>query len=295
MSPYLRPLLWVLGLALAGPASALHVMLTNDDGYAAPGLAALGEALRAAGHRVTVVAPLTDQSGTSARITTTPLKITTPAPGVYAVEGSPADAVWVGLARVLKDAHPDLVVSGANRGQNVGAIAHLSGTVGAATMASLNAVPAIAVSVGLDFAEAGQGFPSTLAAYPEAARFITALIARLEATAEGGPLLPAGVFLNVNCPTRPTSTSGSTPGAAHWATPGRDWGYAVGYAETDAPDTLKLTLGPDPMQHPPGATTDTARFAAGQVTVSLMATGFGPAPEGTETALRQRLAGTVAP
>lgn len=291
MSPYLRPLFWVLGLALAGPASALHVMLTNDDGYAAPGLTALGEALRAAGHRVTVVAPLTDQSGTSARITTTPLKVSSPAPEVYAVEGSPADSAWVGLTHVLKDARPDLVVSGANRGQNVGAIAHLSGTVGAATMASLNGVPAIAVSVGLDFAEAGQGFPSTLAAYPEAARFITALVARLEATAEGGPLLPAGTFLNVNYPARPASTVG----AAQWATPGRDWGYAVGYAATAAPDTLKLTLGPDPVQHPPGATTDTARFAAGHVTVSVMATGFGLAPEGADTALRQRLAGTVAP
>ena len=278
-------------LLVAGPAEALHILLANDDGYEAPGLVALADALGAAGHRVTVIAPRTDQSGTSARISTVPFRVREARTGVFVVDGSPADAVWVGLKRVLVESPPDLVISGANRGQNLGAIAHLSGTVGAALMASLNGVPAIAVSVGLDFAEAGKGFPATQAAYPAAAAWVAKLVEALEKTAAGAALLPAGTFLNVNYPARPADAVK----AATWAPPGTGWGYAVNYAEQEPPGTVKLTFGSDPESYPANANSDTARFAAGHLTVSLLFTGFGAADVAAGAALRARLKGLVLP
>lgn len=291
MTVFLRQGLFILCVLLvSGRAEALHVLLANDDGYEAPGLAALAQKLASAGHRVTVVAPRTDQSGTSARITTAPFAVQEARKGVFVVDGSPADAVWVGLQRVLRETPPDLVISGANRGQNLGAIAHLSGTVGAALMASLNGVPAIAVSVGLDFREAAAGFPATLAAYPAAAAWVTTLVAALEKTAAGAALLPKGAFLNVNYPALPAEAVK----AAVWAPPGKGWGYAVNYTEVAPAGTVKLAFGADPEVYPADAVSDTARFAAGHVTVSLLFTGFGAGDAVSEAALRARLEGLVA-
>lgn len=272
------------------PASALDILLTNDDGFAAPGLQAMAEALTRAGHRVRVVAPETDQSGTSARISTGEFSVREESPGVHAVAGSPADAVWVALGVVLKDDPPDLVVSGANRGQNLGAITHLSGTVGAAVMATLNGVPAIAVSTGLDFADQAQGFPSTIAAYPQTARFVTRLIDALARAAEAGPLLPPGVLLNINHPALPTASVRP----AVWAEPGAGWGYAVRYEPGTAAGTLKLRFGADDSPLAPGDSADTARFRAGHVTVSVLAVaGWDIDPVRAD--LARRLAGVVGP
>lgn len=276
-------------LLISGRAEALHVLLANDDGYEAPGLAALADALAAAGHRVTVVAPRTDQSGTSARVTTASFSWQEARKDVFVVDGSPADAVWLGLQRVLRDTPPDLVISGANRGQNLGAIAHLSGTVGAALMATLNGVPAIAVSVGLDFTEAAAGFPATQAAYPMAAAWVMKLVAALEKTASGAALLPRGAFLNVNYPALPADAVK----AAIWAPPGTGWGYAVNYVDVEPVGTVKLAFGADPAAYSADATSDTARFAAGHITVSVLFAGFGATDTAAEAALRARLAGLV--
>jgi len=291
------PLTCLRGLALCvlwsvlTPASALDILLTNDDGFTAPGLQVMAEALTKAGHTVTVAAPETDQSGTSARISTGEFRLREDRPGVHAVAGSPADAVWVALGVLLKDDRPDLVISGANRGQNLGAITHLSGTVGAAVMATLNGVPAIAVSTGLQFSEHADGFPSTMAAYPPTARFVTRLIDALASSAGSGPLLPPRMLLNVNHPALPAT--GIRP--AVWAEPGTGWGYAVSHVPGEAPGTLKLRFGADETPVSKGeADRDIARFRAGHITVSLLAV------VGGETAafhadLARRLAAVVAP
>lgn len=254
----------LLAGALPAGARELTILLSNDDGFEAPGLAAMRAALQGAGHRVVVVAPREDQSGSSVKITTSPLAFRQEAPDVWVVDGSPADAVWVGLRRVLRDSPPDIVVTGSNRGQNVGAVTNLSGTVGAAVIGALNDVPAIAVSVGLNFSEAKEGFPSTVAAYPEAARFTVRLIAKLAAqTAE---LLPPRTLLNVNYPAlAPAAIKG-----ARWARLGREFGYDIDYRDGEAPGTVKLALGPETTAYPPGAQSDTARFAAGYITVSVL-------------------------
>ena len=135
-------------------AVLLHVLVTNDDGYAAPGIDAVTQALvRLPGIRVTIVAPATNQSGTGSKTTegevrATPDKRRT-ASGrpATAVIGFPADAVNYALDHM--GLHPDLVVSGINQGQNLGPVAAISGTVGAAKRAAARGIPAIAVSQGL--------------------------------------------------------------------------------------------------------------------------------------------------
>jgi 5'/3'-nucleotidase SurE len=123
--------------AYAAEREPLRILLTNDDGYDAPGIRAMHERLVAAGHDVTLVAPLNDQSGSGIRVTTQgKLYYEDHAPAVWSVDGTPADAVLVGLQHILADDPPDLVVSGANFGPNLG-YAGSSGTVGAARMATL--------------------------------------------------------------------------------------------------------------------------------------------------------------
>lgn len=199
-------------------AEPLDILLTNDDGYSASTLAALRQALSAAGHRVTVVAPCQDQSGSGTKqssnyprgVPTADNTITArqPSPGVWAVCGSPGDAVLFGVQNVFTAGRPDLVVSGVNPGQNAGAVANHSGTVGATVMASELKIPAISVSVEVD----PRTSPPQVGSVTGASSYVVRLIERLQQTT-WGPLLPEHVTLNVNYPvastvqgTRVTST-----------------------------------------------------------------------------------------
>ena len=133
-----------------GKAPTMHILLTNDDGIFAPGLAAMRAALARLGD-VTVVAPATEQSGVGHSITfLTPLMANHvfDAHGEvgWAVEGSPADCVKLALAELVPE-RPDLIVSGINGGLNVGVNVLYSGTVAAATEGALNDLPSIAVSL----------------------------------------------------------------------------------------------------------------------------------------------------
>lgn len=200
-----------LGLA-ATPVGALDILVTNDDGIASEGLQVLAAALTAAGHQVTVVAPAEQQSGQGGSINTDVfgdfVTVVRTASNQYAVDGSPSDAVNAALNVILTGDPPDLVVSGLNEGQNLGKLAaNTSGTIGASLRAALGAdIPAIAGSVGILFQEAGDDFPSTVAAYPGAAGFIVRLVERLEHV-DG--LLPGKVkLLNVNFPVPETDTAG---------------------------------------------------------------------------------------
>jgi 5'-nucleotidase len=130
----------------------LSVLVTNDDGYAAPGIDALVEGLRGLpGTQVTVVAPADDRTGTGGRTTEGPLTTSdvTTASGydATAVPGYPADTVRVALDDLGLDPH--VVVSGINEGQNLGVVTDVSGTVGAAKAAAARGIPALAVSAGV--------------------------------------------------------------------------------------------------------------------------------------------------
>jgi 5'-nucleotidase len=162
-----------------------HVLITNDDGIQAAGLRALVTALRGVG-RVSVVAPDQERSAASQSLTLRrPIFFEEVAEGEWAVEGTPTDAMIVALHQLFPEP-PDLVISGINRGDNLGDDVFYSGTVGAAMEATLNHVPAFAVSL----VHGGGTF-----VYEQAAQFSRQLAERV--LADG---LPPGVLLNVNVP-----------------------------------------------------------------------------------------------
>jgi len=198
--------------AFAGPATALDIALTNDDGWNAPGIQALKNALRDAGHTVTLAAPLTNQSGSSAAVDLVALRVTKQADGEYAValadgvtSAKPATSGLIAVGIVQEAGHlPDLLVSGINAGNNLGALTQVSGTVGAAigaVAASFNgAVPAIAISTD----EPACDVACQEHHYAVVADFVVKFIAHLETKpgflASEDRLLPDGIGLNINYP-----------------------------------------------------------------------------------------------
>ena len=123
----------------------MRILISNDDGYLAPGINALADALSAIAD-IVVVAPDSNRSGASNSLSLDrPLSVEKAANGFYFVNGTPTDCVHVALTGLL-DYRPDLVVSGINNGQNMGDDTLYSGTVAAATEGYLFGIPAIAFS-----------------------------------------------------------------------------------------------------------------------------------------------------
>ncbi|MEU5060133.1 MULTISPECIES: 5'/3'-nucleotidase SurE [unclassified Streptomyces] len=189
----------------AGCPGSLDILLTNDDGYAAPGINALYDALRKAGHHVTMVAPLTNQTGKGGSIAYSgTLGVTHPVPGdndIWAVDGTPADAVAFGIATVFADRAPDLVVSGTNSGTNLSLTTNHSGTLGAATTALDRGVPTIAVSTAhpaeFDRDWDGAGGPD----FAGTASLTERIVGTVQRTAtDCDHLMPRHEGLNVNYP-----------------------------------------------------------------------------------------------
>ena len=165
----------------------MRILISNDDGYFAPGLACLAEHLARIAD-VVVVAPERDRSGASNSLTLDrPLKLSRAANGFYYVNGTPTDCVHLAVTGML-DQQPDMVVSGINAGANMGDDTIYSGTVAAATEGFLLGIPAIAVSL------AGK----TLTNYQTAAKVAAGLVERFANQTHSHPWL-----LNVNVPDVP--------------------------------------------------------------------------------------------
>lgn len=165
----------------------MRILVSNDDGYFAPGIAALAQAVQHLGE-VVVVAPERDRSAASNSLTLDrPLSIKTAASGFLYVNGTPTDCVHVAITGLL-DYKPDLVVSGINDGANMGDDTIYSGTVAAAMEGYLLGVPAIAVSLA---SKEGRHFAT-------AARLARQLVERFLREGFGEPVL-----LNVNVPDVP--------------------------------------------------------------------------------------------
>jgi len=152
-----------------------------------------------------MVAPSQEQSATSMSTTTRRnMPLARIRDGSWHLDAMPADTVLVALRHLLHDDPPDLVVSGVNFGPNLGRGLHASGTIGAAVIALLNGYPAIAVSAGMLFQEAGQSpprFPSTQQVLVPASRFTCSVIESLrQSVSADGRLLPPGILLNINYP-----------------------------------------------------------------------------------------------
>jgi 5'-nucleotidase len=160
------------------------ILVTNDDGVHAPGIRALAAALRVLGE-VQVVAPDREVSACAQSLTLTrPLRADTLEPGVHAVDGTPADCVNLALVKLL-GRRPEIVVSGINRGANLGDDIFYSGTVGGAREGTFFGVPSIAMSLA---AKTEPDFSHAAAFAVEIARMVL----------EKG--LPERTLLNVNVP-----------------------------------------------------------------------------------------------
>jgi 5'-nucleotidase len=173
---------------------AMRILISNDDGYQAPGIVALHDALKAlAGVEVEVVAPEHNNSAKSNALTLhSPLYVHTAANGFRYVNGTPADCVHIALTGLL-GYRPDLVVSGINNGANMGDDTIYSGTVGAAMEGYLFGIPAIA------FSQTEKGWAHLDGAAQMAAGLVMQMLPSLQSgTGHGSPWL-----LNVNIPNRP--------------------------------------------------------------------------------------------
>jgi 5'-nucleotidase len=171
-------------------ATELLILVTNDDGIEAPGIRAVAEALGRLG-RVTVAAPSTPKSGASHGLTSDrPIAVRESerdGQRWIAIDALPATCVRLAVEQLLPS-RPDIVVSGINRGENLGTVTFYSATVGAAREAAFLGLPSLAVNLA---SANGMGY--------EAAAAVTAAIVR----ALGRTGIPQGTFLNVNVPPLP--------------------------------------------------------------------------------------------
>jgi len=162
----------------------VKILVSNDDGYFAPGITLLAEALRQLGE-VTVVAPERDRSGASNSLTLDrPLTVRRAPNGYFSVNGTPTDCVHIAVTGLL-DFTPDVVVSGVNLGANMGDDTIYSGTVAAAVEGYLLGIPSVAVSLA---SKAGEHFDTAIGVALK-------MVERLRRSPFGEPVL-----LNVNVP-----------------------------------------------------------------------------------------------
>ena len=169
---------------------APKILLSNDDGIEAPGLVALFDALRKVG-AVTVAAPVREQSGISHGMTTRkliPVRRSERQGAIwFGIDATPASCVRLALESLLP-VRPDIVVSGINRGENVGLVTFYSATVAAAREAAFLRIPAIAVNL-----QGGENMD-----YTAAADFVAALVREIARRGFG-----EGLFININIPALP--------------------------------------------------------------------------------------------
>ncbi|WP_235738576.1 5'/3'-nucleotidase SurE [Nocardioides alcanivorans] len=245
------------------PTEALDILITNDDGYDAPGINAVYDALKEAGHNVTMVAPAKNYSGVSSSIQFSGnTSASQPVPedeNIWAVDLSPAGTVLFALDVVL-DEKPDLVISGTNVGSNTGFDTNFSGTIGAATIATgMQDIPALAVSTVAGYT------PDAPGAYEETADLVVDLLDR------GLPVLPRGQFLNINYPEL-TDELTEPKGVAYTANAQASAAAFTYDDSVDDPETDEIeykVVGARGTETPaPGS--DTAMLKAGWVTFGVL-------------------------
>lgn len=178
----------------------MRILLCNDDGVHARGIDVLYHSLSKIAD-VTVAAPLEEKSTTGHSLTIhKPLRLIPMKKDFYAVTGGPADCVQVGISQLFKKKKPDLVVSGINRGGNLGQDVFYSGTVSAAREACISGIPALAVSLSIDFYHPR---PEPKLHYETAGTLAVQVIQHFMKRTKGKLTLPEGTFLNLNSPDLP--------------------------------------------------------------------------------------------
>jgi 5'-nucleotidase len=231
-----------------------RILLTNDDGIDAPGLAVLERIARAFTDDIWVVAPTTEQSGVSHSLSLhAPLRIHPRGEHRYAVDGSPTDSVLLAISKIMQDQPPDLVLAGMNQGGNLGDDVTYSGTVAAAMEATILDVPAIALS--------------QMYTYDQAVKWTTGehyagdLIGRLTRVS-----WPTGVFMNINFP---DVTAGAVTGIEVVRQGRRKLGYRL-VDRLDPRGRPYVWIGRPRTDQGNETDTDLARSASGAITITPM-------------------------
>ncbi|HXH52806.1 MAG TPA: 5'/3'-nucleotidase SurE [Sphingomicrobium sp.] len=234
----------------------MRILLTNDDGVHARGLALLEQIARRLSDDIWVVAPAEEQSGTGHSLTLTqPVRLRRHDDRRFSVTGTPTDAVMLALAHVMKDSPPDLILSGINRGANLAEDVTYSGTVSAAMEGALAGVRSIALSQ----------------SYPREGMGDTVPFAAAEAWAERAlaPLvdlqMDAGTLININFPALPPE---EVQGIRVCRQGIRDYGRLRIVQRTDPRGYDYFWFGLGPMVQTPGHSTDLEAIADGFVSVT---------------------------
>ena len=239
----------------------LEILLTNDDGVAAPGLRALGASLAAAGHRVTIVAPEANASGSSMSFSWGEVSVRqeSSVPPVYAVGATPAATVVLAATSLYPDGRrPDLVVSGINPGSNTGPWLVVSGTLGAALAGTVlldPPVPGIAVSAARPARDEPPDSPANRTHWQAVAQHAAKLVTATRSWfCRDGRVAQRRTVLNVNYPGRPVDSVRGTVVAQQGTvsderirfTPSGDGRYRASIAPgnaVDAPESEDHWLG----------------------------------------------------
>lgn len=234
----------------------MRILIANDDGYLAPGIAALVQACQGLGE-IDVIAPEQNASGTSNSLSLNrPLSVYEARGGAVDgfrfVNGTPSDSVHIALTGLLPH-QPDLVLSGINQGANMGDDTLYSGTVAAAMEGYLFGIPAIA------FSQAEKGWAHLDAAARTARRVVEAVLASMREQPSARPWL-----LNVNIPNRPDAD------ALPWATTrlGRRHASEPVIAQTSPRGERVYWIGPAGDAREAGEGTDFHAVASGQVSIT---------------------------
>src|SRR5262245_23234395 len=234
----------------------MRILLTNDDGVNAPGLSALESIARRLSDDVWIVAPTEEQSGAGHSLTlTTPIRLRKLDEKRFCVAGTPTDAVMMAIAWIMKDSLPDLVLSGVNRGANLGEDVTYSGTVSAAMEGALAGIPSIALSQGYAREAMGDTVPFA-AAEAWAERVLRPLVS---------VPMDFRTLININFP---ALTPEEIRGVKVVRQGLRDYGRLRIDQRTDPRGYDYFWFGLGPMVQTPGHSTDLEAMADGFVTVT---------------------------
>jgi len=234
----------------------LRILLTNDDGIDAEGLRALERIAAELSDDVWICAPEGEQSGASRSLTLSmPVRVRALDSRRFAVSGTPTDCVMLALSELIEGAAPDLVLSGVNRGQNLGEDVSMSGTVAAAMMGMAMGIPAIALSQALEvFHDAKH------CAYDTAEAHAPGIIAKLVETG-----WPKDVVININFPDLDTE---AVAGVEVTRQGFRDPGHMQAERRTDLRGRNYYWLGFTGRRSRMDKGTDLAAIAEGRISVT---------------------------
>ena len=233
----------------------MRILVTNDDGAGAHGLSVLHQIARQLSDDVWIVAPETNQSGASHALTLqVPLRYREVGERAFAVRGTPADCVIMGVKHVLKDRAPDLVLSGVNHGANLAEDVTYSGTIAGAMEGTMLGIRSIAMSLTIGFDPEGKQHWKTPLTY--GARLVEQLLASE---------WPAGTLMNVNYP---DLAPGDVRGIAATRQGRRDQGGLKIEERSDTWGAPYFWVGFSHRRSDPAAGTDLAAIADGLISVT---------------------------